>query len=233
MISIIIPVLNEADTIKKLLVYIAENASEENISEVLVVDGGSKDGTQKIVLQFLERSTLMIRLISSEKGRAKQMNLGAKNANGDIFYFLHADSFPPKNFDRLILSEIGKGNSAGCFRMKFDDKHPLLRFSQWFTQFNYKLCRGGDQSLFVTKELFTNLNGFNENYVIYEDCEFINRLYDKQHFTIIPKHIITSSRKYQRIGAWKLQFHFTMLHIKHRLGAPPEVLYEYYCKHIA
>jgi rSAM/selenodomain-associated transferase 2 len=232
MISIIIPVLNEAETIERLLGHISNNASEKNIVEILVVDGGSCDGTQDIVHQYAKFSSLNVKLLASEKGRAKQMNLGAKNALGEIFYFLHSDSFPPKSFDKLILSEIVKENFAGCFRMKFDSRHPLLQFSQWFTQFNFKVCRGGDQSLFITRELFAGLNGFNENYIIYEDCEFINRVYAKHHFTIIPKHIVTSSRKYRKVGAWKLQFHFTMLHAQHRLGKEPEVLYNYYCKHI-
>lgn len=232
MISIIIPVLNEIESIEQLLVHITETTSERHITEVLVVDGGSSDGTQEAVLRFSENTTMPVKLIPSEKGRAKQMNLGAKFAKGSTYYFLHADSFPPQNFDQLILSEIAKGNKAGCFRMKFDSSHPLLRFSQWFTRFNFKFCRGGDQSLFVSKELFTELNGFNEKYIIYEDCEFINRIYDHYSFSIIPKYIITSARKYKHIGMWKLQFLFTVIHLKHRMGNKPETLYRYYNKHV-
>jgi Glycosyltransferases involved in cell wall biogenesis len=167
MISIIIPVINEVENIGKLLSYLFATASEKNISEIIVVDGGSFDGTQDTILKISETAPFKTVLISSEKGRAKQMNLGAQNASGSILYFLHADSFPPKEFDTSILMEINKGNHAGCFRMKFDSKHLVLVFSQWFTKFNFKVCRGGDQSLFVSKNLFQKLSGFNEQYAIY------------------------------------------------------------------
>jgi rSAM/selenodomain-associated transferase 2 len=233
MISIIIPVLNEAKNIEDLLCHISECASEKNILEIIVIDGGSVDGTKKVVLDFAEKSKYRIECISSEKGRAKQMNAGAERAKGLILYFLHADSFPPKSFDFDIISEVKKGNEAGCFRMKFDSSHPILKISQWFTRFNFKVCRGGDQSLYITKTLFNKLSGFNEKYTIYEDCEFTNRIYDRFNFKIIPKNIITSSRKYAQIGTCKLQYHFTMVHIKNRLGASPQELYNYYEKHIA
>jgi rSAM/selenodomain-associated transferase 2 len=232
MISIIIPVLNEAETIITLLDYISENSSKQHISEILVIDGGSEDKTKELVDVFAEGSELNIRLIASEKGRAKQMNTGARIAKGSVLYFLHADSFPPKDFDDLILSEIRKGNIAGCFRMKFDNNHPLLKFSQWFTQFNMKYFRGGDQSLFISSELFEKLQGYNEHYFIYEDCEFINRLYDDHNFTIIPHYILTSARKYDEIGTWKLQFHFMMIHLKNSFGASADKLHQYYNRHI-
>lgn len=233
MISIIIPVLDEAATILSLLDYISKNSSVKNISEIIVVDGGSHDKTPQIVDLYAENSILNIRVISSEKGRAKQMNTGARAANGSILYFLHADSYPPKNFDNSIISEIKKGNTAGCFRMKFDVKHPLLQFSQWFTQFNIKLFRGGDQSLFISSELFDKMNGYDEQYIIYEDCEFINRLYKQHSFTIIRDYILTSARKYDQVGTWKLQYHFAVIHIKNSLGVSAEKLHQYYQRHIA
>ena len=233
MISIIIPVLDEAATILSLLNYISTNSSVKNITEIIVVDGGSNDKTPQLVDLYSENSILNIRLISSEKGRAKQMNTGARTANGSVLYFLHADSYPPKNFDNSIISEIKKGNTAGCFRMKFDSNHPLLKFSEWCTQFNVKFFRGGDQSLFIDNELFDQMNGYNEQYVIYEDCEFISRLYKKKGFTIIPEYIRTSARKYDQIGTWKLQYHFAVIHIKNSLGVSAEKLHQYYQRHIA
>jgi hypothetical protein len=86
-----------------------------------------------------------VALIQSEKGRAIQMNVGAKAATGNILYFLHCDSLP-RHFDRII-DTVQNGNQAGCFRMKFDYRHPVLMISQWFTRFNHISCRGGDQSL--------------------------------------------------------------------------------------
>ena len=232
MISVIIPVLNEAEIILFFLKYISENSSNQNISEIIVVDGESEDKTKELIDLYSKGSLFNIRLITSEKGRAKQMNTGALSAKGNILYFLHADSYPPKDFDILILSEIRKGNIAGCFRMKFDNNHPLLKFSQWFTQFNIKLFRGGDQSLFISSEVFEKTGGYNEQYFIYEDCEFINRLYDRHRFTIIPHYILTSARKYDQIGTWKLQFHFMMIHLKNGFGASADKLHQYYRKHI-
>ena len=197
MISIVIPVLNEAETIKELLQHISDNALAKSVTEIVVVDGGSDDRSREIVARFSDNSLMNIIPVISEKGRAKQMNVGAKKSTGSILYFLHADSFPPNGFDSLIISEVEKGNTAGCFRMKFDSNHPVLRVSQWFTRFNFKLCRGGDQSLFVTRNAFDELNGYNESYTIYEDCEFINRIYDKYKFVIINDHLTTSARKYE------------------------------------
>ena len=228
MISIIIPVLNEAQIIERLLNHLAISSSEKNITEIIVVDGGSIDGTKEIVSLFSEKSDIKVLLLTSEKGRAKQMNLGAKNATGGVLYFLHADTLPPENFDFSILSQIQCGNVAGCFRMKFDGNHPILRISQWFTQFNKKFCRGGDQSLFIKAEIFSDLNGFDENYIVYEDCEFINRIYDNHNFTVINDHVLTSSRRYAQNGTWKLQYHFAIIHLKKILGASPEKLYNYY-----
>ena len=180
-----------------------------------------------------ETSNLHIQLFSSEKGRAKQMNFGAQKATGTILYFLHADTFPPTHFDEYILTEVHEGNQAGCFRLKFDYPHPVLLVSQFFTRFNKSWCRGGDQSLFVLKSLFDELEGYDETYAIYEDCEFINRLYKEDEFTVIPKSVKTSARKYKVNGTWKLQYHFAMIHIKKSKGATPEELHAYYKKHVA
>ena len=106
MISIIIPVINEEGTIVTLLDYISKNSTVKNISEVIVVDGGSQDKTLQIIDFYAKNADVNVRLISSEKGRARQMNKGVRNATGSILYFLHADSFPPKSFDESIISEI-------------------------------------------------------------------------------------------------------------------------------
>ncbi|NJB71869.1 rSAM/selenodomain-associated transferase 2 [Saonia flava] len=225
-ISIIIPVLNEEENIGKLLSYIKNNSSPKNIKEILVVDGGSKDKTVTI------SNTHAVNILHSEKGRPIQMNLGAKNAKGDILYFLHADTLPPKNFDESIVKAVKSGYNSGCFRMCFDTKNPFLRFFAALTRLNHKICRGGDQSLFVKKSIFNQLNGYNESYLIYEDTEFIGRLYGVTNFIVLPEKVITSARKYRKNGAFRLQFHFGMIHLKNLLGANPKELHSYYKKHI-
>lgn len=259
-ISIIIPILNEVETISGLLDHLINNSSNKFISEIIVVDGGSTDGSQDIINQFvisknadsskldidfskqnnqeLNKGTSSglfcdVKVIPSDKGRAKQMNVGAKNAKGDILYFLHADSFPPKNFDSLIIKEVKQGNLAGCFKMKFNSDHWWLKLAGWLTKLKWRACRGGDQSQFITKVLFDEINGFNERYIIYEDNDFINKLYAKHQFVVIQEDwIITSSRKYQKYGVWKLQYHFWVIYIKKWFGASPEELHHYYLKYI-
>jgi len=233
MLSIIIPVLNEAENIASLLKHLLNVSSEENISEIIIVDGGSSDGTQERVNTFSGESEVTVVLVSSEKGRAKQMNAGTKIATGSILYFLHADSFPPKNYDALIISEVQKGNPAGCFRMKFDSTHWWLRITGWLTKFKLKACRGGDQSQFITRELFEEIGGYNESFTIYEDYVLITELYKRKSFVVIPAWLTTSARLYERKGIWKLQYHFLTIYIKKFFGASAENLYNYYLKHIA
>jgi rSAM/selenodomain-associated transferase 2 len=228
-ISIIIPVLNEAENIETLLNHLIDHASLNNIVEIIVVDGGSIDGTPSIV----ENLGLNITLLSSKKGRGKQMNVGAKKAKGTILYFLHADSFPPNRYDQLIINEVEQGNLAGCFRLQFDNTHWWLRLASWLTQFSWRACRGGDQSQFVTKALFNDIGGFDESYIIYEDNILINELYRRNQFVVINKKIKTSARLYERHGVWKLQYHFWTIYVKKWFGATADDLYNYYLKHIA
>lgn len=228
MISIIIPILNEAETIEDLLFHLIDHSSLMNISEIIVVDGGSTDGSQDVIKNL----DLKIKILSSPKGRAKQMNLGAKMATGDILYFLHADSFPPLHFDELIISEVKKGNNAGCFRLKFDSNHWWLRLASWLTQFSWRACRGGDQSQFITRALFDEIGGYDENYIIYEDNMLINELYARKEFVVINKKIKTSARLYRKHGVWKLQYHFWTIYVKKWFGASADELLAYYKKYI-
>lgn len=259
MISIVIPVLNESKMIGNLLEHLSKNTTVKNISDIIVVDGGSTDDTQKIVSEFIANndstdsqnellhskntevidrrvvnkvSALNIQLIHSERGRAKQMNSGAREAKGNILYFLHADAFPPKDFDQAIINEVKKGNDAGCFRMQFNSTHWWLRLASWLTQFPWRACRGGDQSQFITKALFEEIGGFDERYVIYEDNILINELYERKEFVVINKKIRTSARLYKKVGIWKLQYHFWAIYVKRWFGASAEEMLEYYKKHI-
>lgn len=226
-ISIIIPVCNEEEHIEKVLFHVVNNSFAKNIEEIIVVDGGSTDTTPSIVSKFKE-----VTYYPTTKGRARQLNYGAKLARGGILYFLHGDSFPPRNFDEKIIHEI-RNNNIGCFRLKFENpNHYLLKISQWTTRLNFQLFRGGDQSLFIKKEVFDTLGGFNEDYIIYEDIEFINRVYKSYNFKIIKDYIITSERRFKENGIWKLHFNFLMIHIKYWLGASPKTLFNYYSRKI-
>ncbi len=225
-LSIVIPVLNEEDYIGELLSYLKGFCSDHT-TEILVVDGGSTDKTVQLA------SDAGATVLQSAKGRAVQMNYGASRAKGDILYFLHVDTFPPKVFEKAVLDAVHNGYPAGCFRMKFDTESRFLQFFAWFSKVNHKLCRGGDQSLLIKKQLFQELGGFNENYKIYEDTEFICRIYQRDKFRVLPHSVITSARRYEHIGKVRLQFHFGVIHLKRILGAGPEQLHEYYKRNIA
>ncbi len=182
-LTIVIPVYNEANTIGNLIAHLKEHSFESASTEIIIVDGGSQDETLKIANEF------DVRILRSSKGRATQMNLGARHASANILYFLHADTFPPKNFDTFIVASVKEGALVGCFRMYFDSDSHFLRFFAWFSRINHPICRGGDQSLFITKELFLQSQGFNEEYKVYEDNEFITRLSRKNEFKILCEYV--------------------------------------------
>lgn len=228
MISIIIPVYNEAAHIIHLLQYLRQN-SVGHVKEIIVVDGGSTDGTRALLLK--ENN---IEVMTSKKGRAKQMNAGARIAKGKILYFLHADSLPPPYFDKMIIEATQKRSSqAGCFMLKFDASHWWLRLMGRLTAINHISCRGGDQSLYVNKNLFWKLGGFNEEFIIFEDNVLIKQLYKATKFKVIRKRLVTSSRMYDKIGVWQLQWIYLQIYWKKRFGAGPEQLHEHYKRKIA
>ncbi len=225
-ISVIIPVLNEEENLKRLIPCLRDKAINPEKIEILVVDGGSADHSVK------HAKAMEVRVLSSPRGRAFQMNAGARSARGKVLYFLHADSNPPEHFDRHILEALGKGADAGCFRLQFDSPSLFLRFFAWFSRLNFPICRGGDQSLFITRDLFESLGGFNERYRIYEDNEFVGRIYRKANFRVIPSNLCTSARKYHLNGRFRLQYHFAYIHYLYFSGKEPEELFAYYRRHI-
>lgn len=230
MLSIVIPTYNEQDTIKKTITSCINNATRASNIEFIIVDGQSSDQTQQKVNSLLFSKVYLF--TCPNKGRSTQMNYGAKKTNGTIVYFLHADSIPPKGFDELIFKSIKNKAIAGCFRMKFDNNHWFLNFWCWFTRFNWNVSRGGDQSLFMKKETFNAINGYDNNLKIMEDIEIIKRLKKKGRFEVVPHALITSARKYETNGVFKLQFLFGVIHLQHILGFSQQKMINFYKKHI-
>ena len=230
-ISIIIPVLNEEKTISKFfhLLRIPLNQKILNLSSLTeeVKIKPKKCFNQIEKLELHSKCTW----VDCKKGRAHQMNAGALIAKYNVLYFVHSDTLLPKGFDEHIVKTVQKA-SAGCFRLKFDSNKWFLRFFAFFTRFNYLICRGGDQTLFLQKQVFEELSGFDSRYKIYEDNEFISRVYKQYKFGIAEDVVITSARKYRKIGFLKLQFHYALIHAFYFFGFGPETLKYHYNRFI-
>jgi len=228
-LSIIIPTYNEEKGISSFLIHLQKAISVIDDCEIIIVDGGSSDRTLKEVKCISNQLKLDIKLcVSPKKGRAVQMNYGANKSSGDFLYFLHADTFPPNEFDRIIFNFVKKNIQAGSFRMKFDKRSIFFNFWSWFTRFKWNIASGGDQSLFVSKDLFRLINGFDENWPIMEDVDIIVRIKKKAVYDVIPRYVITSTRKYNQMGSVKLQSVFVTVQIKRILGVNPQKIHAYY-----
>lgn len=224
-ISIIIPTCNEESIIALTIEQLLALTEHSQRVEIIVSDA-STDKTPDIL------STFPVTLCNSPRGRAIQMNSGAQDAKGDILYFLHADTIPPKTFLEDIRSAVASGKEAGCFRMHFDDDHPLMSLFGWFTQFPLMICRGGDQSLFVKRELFNEIGGFNKTMLIMEDYDIIGRIEQLTPFHILDKNVTTSARKYHNNGIIPLQAIFGTIHLMYALGVNQQEIIRYYKEHV-
>lgn len=227
LLSIIVPVYNEESTIAEQIENLAEH-SRGNPTEIIIVDGGSTDQTVNRV-----RAKGFTCLVSPSKGRAVQMNTGADYSNGSILYFVHADSRPPDSFQQDIRTAVKNGEFAGCYRFAFDSDHPMLKMNSYFTRFDRLMCRGGDQTLFITRDLFYELNGFRNDYKIMEDFEFIRRLRQRESFTIIPKDTVVSARKYRDNSYLKVNIVNLIVFTMFYLGASQETMVHAYKQLIA
>lgn len=222
MLSIIIPTFNEADQIAETIRKIEEAKGTFDV-EIIVIDGGSTDNTVEIVQQT---STLIFK--SEKKGRAAQMNKGAAIAKYDLLYFLHADSIPPPLFTNQIITSYQNGATSGCFRLRFDNDHWFLKVNAWFTKFDVNAVRFGDQSLFVTKEIFQKSRGFREDLLMMEDQEIIHRLKEYGKFKVINDFVITSARKYRANGIFRIQSIFFRIWTMYYLGFSQETMLKTY-----
>ncbi len=227
-ISIIIPVLNELNTIAATL---ASTDASTNI-EVIVVDGGSGDGTVELV-----RSLGAI-AISSGAGRAVQMNAGAAVATGDILLFLHADTQLPPDFDTMIRTAMASSPRtgrqvavAGAFRLQIDAPGSSFRSIErgvnWrsrFLQLPY-----GDQAIFLKSATFARLGGFLE-LPIMEDFDLMCRLKRWGRISIIAVPVITSARRWLKHGILKTTLINQMIIAAYLLGVSPQRLMRWYRK---
>ena len=133
------------------------------------------------------------------------MNYGASLATGDILYFVHADVLPPKTFAVDIIKAVTETYDFGRYFMKFDSKKWYLRINAFFTRFDFFVCYGGDQTLFITRELFDKTGGFRNDMFIMEDFEFTKRAKKEGRYKILKKGALISARKYDTNSWWQVQ----------------------------
>ncbi len=217
-VSVIIPTYNESDQIGPLIRFLNQCPGND-LFEIIVVDGSSTDST--VALAAMAGAKV---LVSPRKGRAVQMNTGARSATGDVFYFLHADTFPPAGFINEISRALQRGYGSGCYRLAFDYPHWFLSLNGWFTRFDVNAFRFGDQSLFVDREVFFKAGSFREELVVMEDQEIIRRIRQHSRFIILSGSVTTSARKYLDNGIYKTQAVFFLLYFLYQAGFSQEKL---------
>ena len=187
----IIPSLNEEERIGDSLEDLTRNHAPD---EVIVVDGGSTDRTREIASAYGQ-------VVSAGRGRARQMNEGARHARGEVFLFLHADTKLPPGGLAAVRELLGAGKAeAGRFRLRFDQNDFFLDLYASYTRFH--LFSYGDQAFFVRRGLFESLGGFRED-VPFEDIDFYKRLRKAAKPVIVKSRVTTSARRFLKVGKWR------------------------------
>ena len=218
MLSVIIPCLNEAGCIADTLA--ALRPARRRGAEVIVVDGGSDDGTANRAAPMADA------VISAPRGRASQMNAGARRARGEILLFLHADSRPPEAVDGLLIDGLKRaGRSWGRFDVSIDGEHPLLRVVGRLMNWRSRVTgiATGDQGIFVTRTLFTAAGGFRD-IPLMEDIELSKRLKRYGPPLCLKHRIVTSGRRWEERGVVRTIFLMWRLRLAYWLGADPRRL---------
>lgn len=223
-LHIVIPVINEADNLQGLLPFLRQELKGRG--SITVADGGSTDHIARVIAQ----NTGVRHLICASCGRARQMNEAAFSGSkeADVLYFVHADTKPPVGFFKDITDSVAAGYDVGCYRFKFDMFHPLLSINAFCTRFNGLACRGGDQSLFLTRKAFESLGGFQDMRIM-EDYDIIQRVWASDFkFRVIPRDIKVSARKYRVNGWYRVQMANLKVFRMYKKGAPQEEMVDTY-----
>jgi rSAM/selenodomain-associated transferase 2 len=219
-ISVVIPILNEEKSIGATLTALLPLKPDE----LIVVDGGSSDGTREICRQFgLEVS-------SAARGRAAQMNYGAGLAGGEVLLFLHADTrLPPAAFDEIRAALDGSRFVGGHFDVELDGNHWILRVIGAMISLRSRLSKvgTGDQAIFVRRETFQQLGGF-PDIPLMEDIAFCRALKRMGDVACLRSKVITSPRRWELDGVWRTILKMWMLKSLYLLGVSPAWLKRFY-----
>ncbi len=222
MISVVVPVFNEATTIERTLGDL--QALRRAGHEVIVVDGASDDETLVRALPLADE------VLTAPRGRASQMNAGAQIARGDVLWFLHADCLPPMDADQLILNALKMKDAIwGRFDVSLSGSGFLYRTIE-FMMNNRSRMSGiatGDQGIFVTRKMFTQAGGF-PDIPLMEDITFSKRLRAYGRPVCLHSKLTTSSRRWERRGVWRTILMMWRLRLAYALGVNPQNLARLY-----
>jgi rSAM/selenodomain-associated transferase 2 len=219
-ISVIVPVLNEEKNIAATLAALLPLAPYE----IIVVDGGSSDRTRQIAGEF------PVKIISSERGRARQMNHGAQAASGDVLLFLHADTrLPPTAFDDITNALADLRYLGGRFDIDLEGSHWVLPLVGRMISYRSRLSKvaTGDQALFVRREIFHRMGGFQE-IPLMEDIAFCRALKRLGAVACLRSRVVTSGRRWEVDGVWRTILRMWVLKLLYFAGVSPARLKQFY-----
>jgi len=226
-ISVIIPVLNETE-INNFLCDLVERSGHQKM-EIIVVDGDPEGSTISRISND-QTTCPIIKKITSPKGRALQQNAGAAVAHGDILLFLHADTRLPPDFHGLIIDTVEKGFSGGAFDLHIDSSHPLIKLISKIASFRSRITKipYGDQAIFLKKELFHDIHGFDE-IPLMEDIALMQKVKKSgAPFKILPQKVSTSARRWLNQGILWTMVRNPILALLYYMGVPPRILVKFY-----
>jgi rSAM/selenodomain-associated transferase 2 len=214
-LSVIVPVLNEAHALPALLEYLGP--LHRSGAEVVLVDGGSEDGSAAIATRG------GFEVIRADRGRARQMNAGAAAVHGDVLLFLHADTRLPDGAVQLIDTALADGRHVwGRFDVEFDVRTWTMAATAFGMNLRSRLSgiATGDQALFMTRAAFDGVGGFPDQPLM-EDVEISGRLRKLSRPACVRRPVLTSARRWQARGAWRTIFLMWRLRLEYWLGASP------------
>lgn len=222
-LSIVIPVLNEADTLARQLE--ALQWLRRRGHEVILVDGGSIDGSQAL------GSGLADLRLTAPQGRALQMNAGASFASGDVILFLHVDTSLPDGAASLVEKGLAGQRDWGRFDVRLDGPGWPFRLIEWSMNWRSRLTgvATGDQAIFVRRATFERIGGFAE-LPLMEDVELSKRLRKQSWPACVRVPVVTSSRRWERHGILRTMLTMWCLRLLYLFGASPGLLNRIYYK---
>lgn len=220
-LAIVIPVLDEAPRIGELLREL-QPLRQAGV-ELVVADGGSRDGTPEIAAAFADA------VIDAPRGRARQMNAGAAASRGDILLFLHADTLLPPAGVAAVMAAIEDGAQWGRFDVRIAGQAPLLRVVARMMNWRSRLTgiATGDQAMFVTRAAFDAVGGF-PPIALMEDIALSRALRRLGRPASLAARVVTSGRRWDENGAWRTIFLMWRLRAAFFLGANPDTLSKQY-----